>query len=78
MERRLGSQGVSTVSIRDKPEYSREFLEVLKSHTHGKDTGSDTAVIRDLIAEDGMGDGIHDEPDISFDATDFDIGLIDN
>lgn len=41
-----------------------------------KDAGTDTAVVRDLIAKDGTGHCIHDEPDVSFDSADFDIGFI--
>lgn len=47
-----------------------------KSHSHGEDTGADTTVIRYLIADDGTFSGIHDEPDISLDTTDFDVGFI--
>ena len=50
----------------------------MESHTHGKDAGADTAVVRDLIAKDGTGHCIHDEPDVSFDSADFDIGFIGN
>ena len=78
MEELLGSQGISTVSIRDKPEPFRESSEVPQSHAHGKDTGTNTTVIRDLSTEDGTGDVIYYEPDISFDATDFDISLVGN
>ena len=34
---------------------------------------SDTTVIRYLIAKDRAGSGIHDQPDIGFDTTDFDV-----
>ena len=50
----------------------------MESHTHGKDAGTDTAVVRDLIAKDGTGYRIHDKPDVSFDSTDFDIGFVGN
>ena len=49
---------------------------MLKCHSHGKNTGTDTAVVRHLVTEDGAAGGIHDEPDICFDAADFDIGFI--
>ena len=29
-----------------------------------------------LVADDGPGGGVHDEPDVGFDAADFDIGFI--
>lgn len=47
-----------------------------ESHAHGEDTGANTAVIRHLITDNGTGDHIHDEPDIAFDSTHFDVGLI--
>lgn len=47
-----------------------------ESHTHGKNTRTDTAVVRYLIADDGTAGGIHDEPYVSFDTTDFDVGFI--
>ena len=47
-----------------------------ESHAHGKDTGTDTAVIGYLIADDRTAGGIHDEPDVCFDATDFYVGFI--
>ena len=37
---------------------------------------TNAAVIRDLIANDGTFGSIHDEPDISFYTTDFDVGFI--
>ncbi len=36
----------------------------------------DRAVSETLVAKDGAGSGIHDEPDVAFDAPDFDISLI--
>ena len=54
----------------------RQFCKSPESHTHSEDTGADTTVIRDLVANDGSGCGIHNEPDIGFDPTDFDIGFI--
>ena len=47
-----------------------------ESHPHGKDTGADAAVVRCMVADDGAAGGIHNEPDVSFDAADFDIGFI--
>ena len=47
-----------------------------KSLTHGQDAGANAAVIRTAVAEYGTLDGIHNEPDISFIATDLDVGLI--
>ena len=39
-------------------------------------TGTDPAVIGHLAADDGPTGGIHDEPDVGFDAADFDVGFI--
>ena len=38
--------------------------------------GPDRAVIRNLVAKNGTGGGIHDEPDVAFDAADLDVGLV--
>lgn len=47
-----------------------------ESHPHSKDTGTGTAIVRNLIADDGAACDIHNKPDISFHATDFDIGFV--
>lgn len=47
-----------------------------KSHSHGENTWADPAVVRYLIADDGAPGGIHDEPDVRLDTTDFDIGFV--
>lgn len=70
------SQGIGAVTVSDEPEVLRQFCESPECHAHSKDAGADTAVIRDLVADDGSGSGIHNEPDVGFYATDFDIGLI--
>ncbi len=49
---------------------------MLKCHSHGKNTGTDTTVVGYLVTNNGAACSIHDEPDICFDATDFDIGFI--
>ena len=79
MEELLGRKRIGAVAIGDKAEV---FLEAVS--TYGKPCawqglqGTDTAVVRDLIAKDGTGHCIHDEPDVSFDPSDFDIGFIGN
>lgn len=78
VEELLGRKRVGAVAIGDKAEVFRKLLQLTESHTHGKDAGADTAVVRDLIAKDGTGYCIHDEPDVSFDPADFDIGFIGN
>ena len=78
MEELLGRKRIGAVAIGDKAEVFRKLLQLTESHAHGKDAGTDTAVVRDLIAKDGTGHRIHDEPDVSFDSADFDIGFIGN
>ena len=69
-------KGISTVSVSNKFKVFRKLFEIPECHTHGKDAGADTTVIRHLIAKDRAGSGIHDQPDIGFDTTDFDVGFI--
>ena len=76
VEELLGRKRIGAVAIGDKAEVFRKLLQLTESHAHGKDAGTDTAVVRDLIAKDGTGYRIHDEPDVSFDPADFDIGFI--
>lgn len=78
VEELLGRKRISAVSIGDEAEVFRELLPFTESHAHGKDAGADTAVVRNLIAKDRTGYCIHNEPDISFDPADFDIGFIGN
>ena len=78
VEELLGRKRIGAVAIGDKAEVFRKLLQLTESHAHGKDAGTDAAVVRDLIAKDGAGHRIHDEPDVSFDPADFDIGFIGN
>ena len=75
-EELLSRKRVSTEAIGDETEILRKLIKVLKGHTHGHDAGTDTAVIRGLIADDHAGNGIHDKPDIAFDTADLDVGFI--
>ena len=70
------SKGIGTVAVSDELKFFRKFCKPPESHAHGKDTGADAAVVRDLIADDGTGGGIYDEPDKGFDAAYFDVGFI--
>ena len=73
----LSSKGIGTVSIGNELQcLAGEFLKFIKSHAHREDTGADISGGRDLIAEDGAGHFIHNEPDIGFHAADLDIGFI--
>lgn len=47
-----------------------------ESHSHGENAEADPAVERYPIADDRAFCSIHDEPDISLDTTDFDIGFV--
>ncbi len=67
---------ICTVSVCNELKVLRQFCKIPKCHTHSEDTGTDATVIRHLIADDGAGGGVHDEPDVGFDAADFDICLI--
>ena len=78
VEELLGRKRIGAVAIGDKAEVFRKLLQLTESHAHGKDAGTDATVVRDLIAKDGTRDRIHDEPDVSFDPADFDIGFIGN
>ena len=70
------SEGIGTVAVSDELKILRQPCKSLERHTHGEDAGADTTVVRHLVADDGSGGGIHDEPDIGLDASDFDIGFI--
>ena len=76
MEELLGRKRIGAVAIGDKAEVFRKLLQLTESHAHSKDAGTYPAVVRDLIAKNGAGYRIHDEPDVSFDPADFDIGFI--
>ena len=78
VEELLGRKGICAVSIGDKAEVFRKMFQLTENHAHGKDAEADAAVVRNLIARDRTGYCIHDEPDVSFDPADFDIGFVGN
>ena len=78
VEELLGRKRIGAVAIGDKAEVFRKLLQLTESHAHSKDAGTYPAVVRDLIAKNGAGYRIHDEPDVSFDPADFDIGFVGN
>ena len=78
VEKLLGCKRIGAVAIGDKAEVFRKLLQLTESPAHGNDAGTDTAVVRDLIAQNGTGHRIHDEPDVSFDPADFDIRFVSN
>ena len=71
-----GGKRIGTVTIRNEFKRFRELFQTTEGHAHGKDTGTDSTVVRNLIADDGSCGSIHDKPDIGFDAPDLDIGLV--
>lgn len=76
VEELLCRKRIGAVAIGDKAEVFRKLLQLTESHAHSKDAGTYPAVVRDLIAKNGAGYRIHDEPDVSFDPADVDIGFI--
>ena len=72
----LGSKDIGTVAVSDELEVIRELFQMLECHAHRQDAGTDPAVVRDLIADDGPCSSIDDEPDVASDASDLDVGLI--
>lgn len=67
---------IGAVTIRNELKVLRQLCKALESHPHSEDTGADATVVRYLITDDGTACGIHDEPDIGFNATDFNISFI--
>ena len=67
---------IGTIAVSNEFKVFRQFCKSPECHAHGKNAGTDTAVIRYLVADDGTGRSIHDEPDKGFDAAYFDVGLI--
>lgn len=49
---------------------------MIEGHSHCKDTGTNTTIVRSLIAYNGARCSIHNKPDVTLDTTDFDIGFI--
>ena len=71
-----GGERIGTVAVSDELKLFRQLCKPLEGHAHGKDAGTDTAVVRYLVADDGACCRIHNEPDVGFDAADFDVGFI--
>lgn len=76
MEKLLGCQWIGAIAVSDKAKAFRKFFEMPESHAHCHDAGAYAAVIGDPVAKDGTLCGIHDKPDIGFNAADLDIGFI--
>ena len=78
MEELLSSERIGAITIGDESKVSGKFFQMLESHTHSHAAGTDAAVIRYLIADHSPGYHIDDQPDVAFDAADFDVSLISN
>ncbi len=72
-----GGERIGAVTVSNKAEAFRELIpEAGESLPHCEDTGADAAVVRAPVAEDRTLYSIHDEPDIAFLSTCFDVSLI--
>ena len=71
-----GGKGIGAAAVSNEFEVVRQLFQPLESHTHGKDAGTDATVVGHLVTDDGPAGGIHNEPDIGFDAAYFDVGFI--
>ena len=71
-----GGEWIGAVAVSDELKLFRQLCKALEGHAHGEDAGSDTAVVRYLVSDDGACCRIHDKPDVGFDAADFDVGFI--
>ncbi len=75
-EKLLCGERISTVSVCNEFEMFRKFFQLAECHAHCKDAGTYTAIVRDLISDDGSFCSIHDEPDVSFDPADLYVGFV--
>ncbi len=69
-------KGIGAIAVSDELEFFRQLCNSQEGHTHGEDAGANAAVIGYLVADDGTGSRVHNEPDIGFDTADFDVGFI--
>ena len=73
----LRSKRVSTVTVSNEfQSFGGEFFKLVESHAHGKDAGTHITGGGNLVSEDGARYFVHDKPDVSLHALDFDVGLI--
>ena len=71
-----GGKGIGAVAVSNELESFRQLCKPPECHAHGEDARADAPVVGDLVADDGAGRRIHDEPDVGLDAADLDVGLI--
>lgn len=71
-----GGKRIGAVAVSNEFEVFRELLKPLEGHAHGKNTRANSTVIGHLVTDDGTAGSVHDQPDVGFDAADFDVGFI--
>ena len=71
-------KGIGAVTISDELKVFRQLFQSLECHAHGEDAGADATVIGYLVTDNGTGCGIHDKPDVCFEAADFYVGFVGN
>ncbi len=69
-------EGIGAVTISNEFKVFGQLSKPPECHAHSEDAGTDATVIGYLIADDGAGCSIHDEPDVCFETADFYVGLI--
>lgn len=73
----LLSKLVGIIAVSGKFEgFAGELLELGKGHAHSQNAGTYITSVGYLVSEDGLLNGIHDEPDIVTDTFDFRIGFV--
>lgn len=75
-EKTVGQPADRTIPIGNKFKVFGQFFQMFPCYTHGENARTNTTIIRYLITKDGTTGDIHNEPDVGFDASDFDIGFI--
>ena len=69
-------EGIGAVAVGNELKFFRQPCKAPECHAHGKDARTNAAVVRDLVTDDGTGNGIHDKPDVGLDAADIDISFV--
>ncbi len=66
-------EGIGAVAISDELKVFRQLFQSPECHAHGEDAGADAASIGYLVTDTR---GIHDKPDVCFEAADFYVGFV--
>ena len=72
----LSSQRIGTVAVCYEAEILRKILEVTEGSAHCHNAGTNIPMLRDHVSEDGSRDSVHDDPKVSFDTADFEVGFV--